>query len=46
MSPYEKLRPNYVRDWLVEKKKKWVALMDSRIADGKKRGLIPEESKI
>ena len=46
MTPYEKIRPNYVRDWLVEKKEKWKKLMDDRIAEGRRKGLIPEERKV
>ena len=40
MKPYDKLKPNYVREWLVEKKQKWLKLMDDRIAHAKRHGLI------
>jgi len=46
MKPYEKLRPNYVREWLEEKKKKWKALMEDRIEQARRQGLLPEESKV
>lgn len=46
MKPYEKLRPNYVREWLEEKKKKWKALMDDRIEQARRQGLLPEETKV
>lgn len=46
MKPYDKIKPNYVREWLVEKKQKWLKLMDDRIAQAKRHNLIPEESKM
>ena len=46
MSPYDRVKPRYVREWLQEKKKKWIDLMQQRILGAKKSGLIPEEEKI
>ena len=40
MKPYDKIKPNYVREWLVEKKQKWLKLMDDRISQAKRHGLI------
>jgi len=46
MSKYEKIRPNYVREWLKEKKIKWMDLMKERLLHAKKKGLIDEETKV
>ena len=46
MTPYETIRPKYVREWLKAKKEKWIDLMQERILGAKKQGLIPEETKI
>lgn len=47
MTPYEGIRPRYVREWLKQKKQKWLKLIDDRIADHRARGLlVEEESKI
>ena len=31
MTPYQTIKPNYVREWLQEKKAKWLKIMDERI---------------
>jgi len=46
MSPYEKIRPRYVREWLQEKKEHWMDLMQARLLHAKKAGLIDEEFKV
>ena len=46
MAPYDNKKPNYVREWLQEKKKRWLDLMEERLLNAKKSGLIPEESKV
>ena len=46
MTPYEKIKPKYVREWLAEKKEKWMDMMQARLLNAKKRGLIPEEEKV
>lgn len=46
MAPYENIRPDYVRDWLTEKKTKWMGMITDRINLAKERGEIPEETKI
>ena len=43
MSPYEKIRPNYVREWLQEKKRNWVNMITDRMLEAKRKGLITEE---
>ena len=43
MSPYEKIRPNYYREWLKQKKQKWVNLIVQRLQDAHKKGMITEE---
>ena len=46
MSPYEKIKPNYVREWLDDKKAKWKSMIEERINQAKAQGLIPEEEKV
>jgi len=46
MTPYEKLRPKYVREWLAKKKEKWMELITNRLINAKKSGLIAEEEKV
>ena len=46
MAPYENIRPDYVRDWLAEKKTKWMGMITDRINLAKERGEIAEETKI
>lgn len=46
MKPFEKIRPVYVREWLDEKKQKWKAMMEDRIEQARRQGLIPEETKV
>jgi hypothetical protein len=46
MSAYDGVRPNFVREWLVQKKQKWLKLIDERIAEHRAKGLIEEESKL
>ena len=46
MKPYEKIRPNYVREWLQQKKTKWFEMIHERIKLAKERGEIAEETKI
>ena len=47
MTPYEKLKPKYVREWLAEKKAKWIELVSDRLLHARKQGLIhEEESKV
>ena len=43
MTPYEGIRPHYVREWLNQKKQKWLKLIDDRIADHRAKGLLAEE---
>lgn len=45
MSPYEGVRPNYVREWLKQKKQKWLKLIDDRIAAHRANNYM-EESKV
>ena len=35
MTPYENIRPNYVRDWLKQKKTKWLAMINERVVQAK-----------
>jgi len=46
MAPYEKVKPRYVREWLAIKKEKWMDIMQTRLLNAKKAGLIPEEEKV
>lgn len=46
MTPYEKVRPKYVREWLAIKKKNWMDLMEARLLNAKKSGLIPREQVV
>ena len=46
MSPYEKIKPKYVREWLAIKKEKWMNMMQDRLMNAKKSGLLPEEEKV
>ena len=46
MTPYEKVRPKYVREWLAIKKKNWMDLMEARLLNAKKSGLIPREQAV
>lgn len=46
LTPYEKIKPRYVREWLAMKKAKWMELMTDRLLNAKKTGLIPEEEKV
>ena len=47
MAPYDKVRPNYYREWLRLKKRSWVELIVNRLKEAHQKGLISEEeSKI
>ena len=46
MKPYEKIRPNYVRDWLKEKKQKWIGMINDRIKSARDSGELAEETKV
>ena len=47
MTPYDKVRPRYVREWLKLKKEKWLGLINARIDEMRAQGrLMEEESKI
>lgn len=46
MSPYDSVRPNYVREWLRDKKEKWKQMMEDRIRAARAQGIIPEEEKL
>lgn len=35
MKPYEKIRPNYVREWLKLKKAKWFRMIEERISEAR-----------
>ena len=35
MSPYENIRPNYVREWLKLKKAKWFGMIEERISEAR-----------
>ncbi len=43
MTPYDNVRPNYYREWLKEKKEKWVDLIVQRLQEAHQKGLISEE---
>lgn len=48
MYPYQGVRPRYVREWLAIKKEVWMNLMEKRLLNASKSGLVPkmpEESK-
>jgi len=46
MTPYDKIKPRYVREWLVQKRAKWIKLIDDRIAQHRERGQLEEETKM
>ena len=46
MAPYDKVRPNYVREWLKKKRVKWLGMINARIDEMRQRGAIEEETKI
>ena len=43
MTQYDKIKPRYVREWLKEKKAKWIELVSDRLLNARKAGLIQEE---
>ena len=46
MVPYDKVRPKYYNEWLKIKKAKWLKLMDDRIEEGRRQGLIGRDEKV
>lgn len=45
MTPYDKIRPNYVQFWLENKRVKWRAMITDKIEKAKALGMIPHDEE-